>query len=241
MTSGLISEEKTRIRKGRLVFCLGIALVTLIVLVVAPYVGEGSSGGQGTRASRELLGIEAPLKPLGTEFDLSKGKFLVASRKLRDPNFAQTVVLLLEYDRDGALGLVINRPTELKLSRLLPDITALQERADPVYYGGPVSPTQMLVLLRSSNQPEGAHPVFENVYVSSNRTALERLIEDPESEEKFRVYAGYAGWTSGQLDGEVSAGGWHVFEADAEAVFDKEPSGIWPDLIRQTSVLFAGK
>ena len=172
------------------------------------------------------------------QMELSKGKFLVASKQLRDPQFFETVVLLLEYDSKGAMGLVINRPTTVKLSKVLPEIEGLQKRSDTIYLGGPVAKNQLMLLIRTSSPPEGSRLVFEDIYLSSSQMVIEKMIDNPDTPERFRVYAGYAGWAPGQLDHEVSRGGWHILQADEESVFDKTPSKIWPELIRRSSALW---
>jgi putative transcriptional regulator len=172
------------------------------------------------------------------QVELSKGKFLVASKQLRDPQFFETVVLLLEYDSKGAMGLVINRPTTVKLSKVLPEIEGLQKRSDTIYLGGPVAKNQLMLLIRTSSPPEGSRLVFKDIYLSSSQTVIEKMVDNPDAPERFRVYAGYAGWAPGQLDHEVSRGGWHILQADAESVFDKTPSEIWPELIRRSSALW---
>jgi putative transcriptional regulator len=152
-----------------------------------------------------------------------------------DQQFAETVVLLIEYNQQGAMGVIINRPSELKLSAVLPEIEVLRQRPDTVYLGGPVAKNQLLLLIRTSSPPEGSYLVFKDIHVSSSQEVMQRMIKNPQGEERFRVYAGYAGWAHGQLDNEIAAGGWHVLRADAETVFDKSASKIWPDLIRRSS------
>jgi len=170
--------------------------------------------------------------------ELSKGKFLVASKKLRDPQFFETVVLLIDYGSQGAMGLVINRPTTVKLSKVLPEIEGLQKRSDTIYLGGPVAKNQLMLLIRTNSPPEESRLVFKDIYLSSSQTIIEKMIDNPDTPERFRVYAGYAGWAPGQLDQEVSRGGWHILEADEESVFDKTPAEIWPELIRRSSALW---
>ncbi len=169
---------------------------------------------------------------------LSKGKFLVASRQLKDPNFTETVVLLVEYDRSGAMGLVVNRPTEIRLSTVLPDMEGLQDMPDTVYVGGPVAKHQMLLLIRSSSQPDDARRVFDDIYLSSSRALLRKIVDDKDPGQTFRLYAGHAGWAPGQLDQELARGGWHVLQADGATVFEKAPSEIWPELIQRSSALW---
>jgi putative transcriptional regulator len=168
--------------------------------------------------------------------ELAKGKFLVASRKLRDPNFKETVVLLIDYGQDGAMGLVINRPSEITLATVFPDIKALKERKDTIYVGGPVAVNRMLLLVGSPLVPEASQEVTQDVYISSSWKILERLMKNAAKEERFRIFAGYAGWAPDQLDFETSRGDWHVLKADAETVFDKKPAEIWQELILRASV-----
>jgi len=168
--------------------------------------------------------------------ELGKGKFLVASRRLRDPNFKETVVLLIDYGQDGAMGLVINRPSEIKLATIFPDIKELKERKDTIYVGGPVAVNQMLLLVGTPLVPEASQEVTQDVYISSSWKVLERLMKNAAKDERFRIFAGYAGWAPNQLDFEISRGDWHVLKADAETVFDKKPAEIWQELILRASV-----
>ncbi len=164
---------------------------------------------------------------------LSKGKFLVAGRNMRDPRFAETVLLLISYGPQGAMGLIINRPTELRLSSVFPGIAELAKRNDMVYVGGPVSIDRVFLLIRSGGKPEESLNVFDNVYVSSSENTLRRMIGSAGSGKRFRAYAGYAGWSARQLDQEVLRGDWHIIQADAKTIFDMKSSEIWPELIRQ--------
>ena len=231
MRRNLIFDKSGKIR----VPFLGI-LVTTVFLLIATGVVLPSLG----RAGSQFLPFRSPII-----FDLSnqsrpmvkpsRGRFLIASRQLLDPHFAETVVLLIEYSQHGAMGVIINRPSELKLSAVLPEIEVLRQRPDTIYLGGPVTQNQLLLLIRTSSPPEGSRLVFKDIYVSSSQAVIQRMVKNPEGEERFRVYAGYAGWAPGQLDNEIATGGWHVLRADAETVFDKSASEIWPDLIHRSS------
>ncbi len=162
----------------------------------------------------------------------AQGMFLVADRGLRDPNFARSVVLLIDYGEHGAAGVIVNRRTEARLADLLPEIEGGEEVAGRVFLGGPVKPEGMLVLVRSDTAPEEARPVFDDVYVSSDRELLERLVQ---AGATYRVYAGHAGWAPGQLDWELRRGGWFLLPADVEAVFDDEPDEVWRKMMRRVS------
>ena len=167
-----------------------------------------------------------------------KGKFLVASRSLADPNFRRTVVFLVEYGEQGALGVIVNRPTAAKLSDVV-EPEGAERLDDPIYWGGPVAHGAMLLLLRASEAPEGALPVFRNVYRSGSRELLERLLSHPDSVENLRIYSGHAGWIPGQLEAEIERGGWHVMPADPDLVFTTAPSAVWSELIRRATALRA--
>ncbi len=168
--------------------------------------------------------------------ELADNRFLVAARHLLDPNFANTVVLLLSYGEGGAMGLVINRPTELPLGELLPAVESLAESGETVWFGGPVAIDRLMMLVRAPSPPEEGEQVFEDVYLGGGRELLERLAARPQTGERFRVYAGYAGWAPGQLEAEVGRGDWAILPADADTVFESEPEKIWSKLIERSGV-----
>jgi putative transcriptional regulator len=163
------------------------------------------------------------------------GTFLVSARGMQDPNFAQSVVLLIDYDAEGAFGLIINRPTGHTLAELWPEITGLEEH--PVYFGGPVFPNRLLYLLRSDAQREGMRQVIRGVHLGSDELVLKKIIA--EAEDEFRTYAGYAGWAPGQLDAEVSRGDWHILPAERRFIFAAQPGGIWNELIQRVDTQVA--
>jgi putative transcriptional regulator len=157
------------------------------------------------------------------------GHFLVAHPRLTDPNFEQTVVLVLSHGEQGAIGLVVNRPSDLALSRLLPDVESLRERDDRAYFGGPVAPRTIRLLVRAEDGPPGAFHAFDDVWAADDPALLAELVERGVGE--VRVYAGYAGWAAGQLDAELARGDWHVAPARAELVFSPRPATIWGALL----------
>jgi len=165
----------------------------------------------------------------------AKGRFLVASHRLTDPNFFETVVLLLTYEPSGAVGVIVNRPMEIRLGSVLSDIEELRDRSDPVYLGGPVVKNLLLVLLRTAKQPESSVAVFDGVYVSGSRAAVRDVLKKAGKRTRVRGYAGYAAWGVGQLDREIARGDWHVTGAEATIVFDMTASEIWPTLIQRFS------
>ena len=151
---------------------------------------------------------------------LARGRFLVANRSLSDPTFSETVVLLVDYDDNGALGVVVNRPTDVPLDAALPEVEELRKRKDIVFLGGPVARDRMVLLLRTTATPPQSVLVFDKVYATGSLKALRHTIGHGES---MRAYAGYAGWGAGQLDAEVARGDWLIGPADSKAIFDDPP------------------
>lgn len=231
-----ITRNKNLAQRSISRFLLALLILPATAFLI-PHSAAETAGpdltGQGFNAA---IPKEKPGGP-GSREELAKGKFLVASRRLQDPNFRETVVLLIDYGLDGAMGLVINRPSAVKLATVFPDIKELKQRKDTIYVGGPVDVNKMLLLIRSPKLPEGANEVTPGVYISSSWKVLEDLMKKKATkDERFRLFAGYAGWAPSQLDFERTRGDWHVLKADAETVFLKNPSELWPELIRRVTV-----
>jgi len=237
MIKGLPLKKNRRVTQELTYATLIASFMVFTPLPATPLI-ETPLYGQHTKPFYSRF--SSPIRDIGrqSEVRLSKGKFLVASRQLIDPNFSETVVLLVEYDRSGAMGLVLNRPTKMRLSTVLPDMEGLQDLPDTVYVGGPVAKNQMLLLIRSSSKPDDARLIFDDIYVSSSRALLRKMVDRRDPGQTFRLYAGHAGWAPGQLDQEVARGGWHVLQADVATVFEKAPGEIWPELIQRSSALW---
>ncbi|HXY48301.1 MAG TPA: YqgE/AlgH family protein [Terriglobales bacterium] len=170
---------------------------------------------------------------------LGAGKLLVASRDLADPNFAETVILLVRYDAQGVIGLVLNRRTDVPLSRVLEDLKAAKNRSDPVYLGGPLGIPGVFALFQSPTKIEGTEHIFGRVYLISAKTLFEQTISTAPDPGVFHVYLGYAGWTIDQLRKEVELGAWFIFPGDASAVFNSDPDSLWSQMIRKTGLNLA--
>lgn len=165
----------------------------------------------------------------------AKGRLLVASRQLGDPNFAETVVLLLSYGERGAMGVIINRQSDVRLASALPQIDELHDRPDRVFLGGPVAANAMLVLIRATHPPESSQSIFGDVYATGSLAALRKAVGNKGKTDRLHAYVGYAGWGPGQLDQEVNRGDWYVAPPDAAIVFDTPPTDIWPKLVERFS------
>jgi len=168
-------NKYVRIRKESFFIATAITLIMLAIVPGMFLIGVTYSGQYSV-----LLPYRSPVTfpspgSLLAEAKLAKGNFLVASSHLRDPNFSETVVLLIDYGWYGATGLVINQPTKVKLSRVFPEIDGLRNRKDIVYIGGPVASNWMLLLIRSNNQPEESDLVFDDIYISSGLLVLQRM------------------------------------------------------------------
>lgn len=160
---------------------------------------------------------------------VTKGALLVASPSLNDPNFHHTVLLLIKHGSEGTLGLVLNRSTNVRLSQVLPNLTALNGTDHRLFAGGPVEPTRLLLLFRLKDPPADARPVIDGLYVGSTLALLERVLTEAKPNEMFRAFAGYAGWAPGQLEFEMLQGSWGVLPLDGVDIFGKDPASLWPE------------
>lgn len=171
---------------------------------------------------------------------LAPGRFLVASRDLADPNFAEAVILLVQYsDEHGAMGLIINRRTDVPLSRVFEDLKEAKSHTESIYVGGPVELNTVMALLKTSAKPTDAKRVFGDVYLISSKELLQKTLASSVSPSAFHAFLGYAGWGPGQLENEMGAGAWHILPADAAEVFHSDPETVWPRLIRRTETQIA--
>jgi len=211
-----------------------MSIISAMSLFLALALGPGSAGiEQSSVPLPETRRAEQPMAQWrlpGAGPLPATGKLLVSRSGMPDPNFAETVVLLIAYDEGGALGLIINRRSEVKLSQILPDVERLKDRDDPVYLGGPVGKSRMFLLVRSEEQPNPTRPVVDDVYVSESPELLERLLEEG-SKAEFRAYAGSAGWGAGQLEGEMERGDWHLVSGSGDRVFTERPTTLWRRLL----------
>jgi putative transcriptional regulator len=179
---------------------------------------------------------------------IRKGALLVAMPTLLDPNFRQTVVLICEHGPEGSMGLILNRPTTVKLSTILPDVELWRGREsaidEQVYMGGPVQTDALMILYRGpvpaspaggrrGEQPDpAAHPVLGDIHLTGDLQCLEEVDSFPGAEPRIRFYLGYAGWAAGQLEAELKAGGWKMLPGDPELVFQTEPLHVWPAIVK---------
>jgi putative transcriptional regulator len=177
-----------------------------------------------------LLNVSAICGAESGQMSVANGVFLVASPTLNDPNFSQTVVLVVEHGSKGTLGVILNRPTNMLLSEALPEVRALKGTSHRLFAGGPVQPRAMMLLSRSKEPYPDMRSVFDHVYVGGTPEVLERMISRAAPADRFRAFAGYAGWAPGQLGAEMREGAWAVLSPDNE-MFDKDPAAMWPESV----------
>ena len=156
------------------------------------------------------------------------GRLLVASPDLLDPNFHRTVVLVLDQNEDGALGLVLNRPSTASVAEAVPEWGPLAASPPVVFVGGPVAPGAVICLARAfaegEQERDGWKPLFGRLgTIDLGRSPNELGV----ALEEIRPFSGYAGWAAGQLEGEVSEGAWFVLPASADDAFTPDPDDLW--------------
>ncbi len=166
-----------------------------------------------------------------------RGKLLIASPALVDPNFARTVVLIAEHTEHGAMGLVLNRPATSTVGEAVPDLAWLGDGDDPVFVGGPVAETAVIVLA------EFTRPDLAGALVDGDLGFIGTDADDPEELDgairRARVFAGHSGWGPGQLEGELEEEGWIVEPPRREEIFTDSPEGLWASVLRRMGDRYA--
>ncbi|WP_336622406.1 YqgE/AlgH family protein [Nocardioides oceani] len=165
--------------------------------------------------------------------ELRAGMLLVAAPALLDPNFADSVVLLLDVDDGGALGVVLNRPSPVAVSEVLGGWAEVVAEPEVLFQGGPVGAEGALavaMLSDADDAPVGFRPVEGRLGLLDLDTPVE-LVEG--TLQGLRIFAGYAGWGAGQLEAEVDEGSWYVVPGEAGDVFRLDPTDLWRDVMRR--------
>jgi len=153
---------------------------------------------------------------------------LVAQGALRDPYFADSVVLVMNNLGPGPVGLVVNRPTEIPVAHLFPDLKRLAQVHDKVYFGGPVELGSVWFLFHAVNAPEHAVRAFGGIYLSADRDLLLRLLGREKPMDELRIFIGHSGLAPGQLEGEIARGAWTLERAEPDAIFRRKSEHPWP-------------
>ncbi len=175
----------------------------------------------------------------GADTGLSKPVFLVSRPDMGDPNFHDSVVLLTRHGPTGAVGVIVNKRTEVPLARALPEAEERLGPDDRLFFGGPVVPQVMSFVFRAPEGRAGALKVAEGAWASSSEDLMGELMKRAKPTEGLRVFAGLAGWGPGQLEDEIDRGDWRKLPVDAHSLFDVKPEQLWGELDRRASATLA--
>jgi putative transcriptional regulator len=160
------------------------------------------------------------------------GVLLVAKPGMQDPRFRETVVLVTQTTGGETVGVILNRPLSVPLSDLIEDESLARRYREPLFYGGPVLGRTLVALFEADAPPrEAAHRVLKNLYLSMHQDLIQSLLS--QDGRRYRLYAGFAGWTTGQLRGEIERNDWLVVPATPEIVFRSRSEGLWRELIEK--------
>jgi putative transcriptional regulator len=179
-----------------------------------------------------LLCLLAPCWALAQQDQPANGLLLVAKPSLADPNFSRTVVLVTQVEDGGTVGVILNRPTVLKLTDFLSEEFETRNYTDRIYFGGPVMRQVLVVLFRAQQKPAApAFHVLRNVYLTMHPDNITALLADKAA--RYRVYAGFSGWAPNQLESEFMRDGWYFLPADEATLFRKDTEGMWDELLER--------
>jgi len=177
-------------------------------------------------------GREDAPDPLGESL---RGHLLIASPVLTDPNFSRSVVLITEHGPDGAMGVVLNRPSEIEVGDVAPELSGVVD-GEPVFVGGPVQPQALVVLADFDDPDAAAWVVVDSVGFVAAETEYSDLAT---MVRRGRVYAGYSGWGAGQLEAELAEEAWIVEPPLPEELFAPDAEALWPQVLERKGGQFA--
>jgi putative transcriptional regulator len=168
--------------------------------------------------------------------DSARGSLLIAGPKLLDPNFWRTVVLVIEHTDEGALGVVLNRPSETTVGEAVPQLEELVDLGDQLFIGGPVQPSSVIVLAQFDDPDDAALIAFEDVGVLGAGPSPDGAVAGVRS---GRAFVGHAGWGPGQLDSELERGDWILEGAQLPDAFTAAPGALWSDVLTRKGGSYA--
>jgi putative transcriptional regulator len=164
-----------------------------------------------------------------------RGQLLIAGPSLIDPNFKRTVVLMIEHSPEGSLGLVLNRPSESTVGEVVSELEGLLEPDSPVFMGGPVQPSGLIVLGRFPDPEAAALLSFEDVGILRAGVPL----DEPPDLLAVRAFAGHSGWGPGQLEDELERGDWILERATVDDAFAESPDVLWSEVLARKGGSYA--
>jgi putative transcriptional regulator len=164
--------------------------------------------------------------------DLAAGVLLIAGKKLNDPNFEKTVVLITAFDSQGTTGLIINRRTKIPVAEVLPKLHKLIPLIEHLYAGGPVAANSINLLIKSDTSLAAAKQVTNGIYLINTLEQFNQLVLENIEPGNLKLFSGLAGWAPGQLESELIRGDWYLWHTSTETVFNTMPENIWYELIQ---------
>ena len=164
------------------------------------------------------------------------GRLLLASPTLRDPNFTRTVVLVSAHNEEGAMGVVLNRPSAVTVGEVVPQLEQVVAGQETVFIGGPVQPSSIVFLAEFLDPSPAGLLVFGRIGFPAPDAPIEELSE---ATARRRVFAGFAGWGEGQLDAEIEQGDWIAQDALPEDVFTDLPEELWSSVLTRMGGSYA--
>jgi len=168
-----------------------------------------------------------PSKP---ELGPANGLLLVAKPGMLDPNFRETVVLVSQTEDFRTIGVILNRPTPLRLTQFLADDIPTANYTQPIFFGGPVMRQAIVAVFHADTPPKAAaFHVLKNVWLTTHSDVVVDLLARPEA--KYRLYAGFSGWAPRQLESELARDGWYLLPASAADVFRESTQGMWEEMV----------
>ena len=166
--------------------------------------------------------------------DTVQGKLLVSSPALIDPNFRKTVVLIAHHDEEGAMGLVLSRPSTVAAADAVPALAGIPGADHPVFVGGPVQPEAFMVLAEFDDIAQAAAPIMDGLgFMPADAQPEELAIR------RLRLFAGYSGWGDGQLEAELEEDSWIVVDALADDAFADDPDELWRGVLQRQGGAFS--
>jgi putative transcriptional regulator len=154
--------------------------------------------------------------------------FLVARDELSDPDFADSIVLVMNNLAPAPVGVIVNKPTQVAVSQLFPKIKGLAQVHDKVYFGGPVDFGSVWFLFRATKPPDHAVEAFSGVCLSASHDLLLQLLARQKPMDGLRIFVGHSGWLPGQLEAEIAHGDWKLQRAESDAIFNGKSEHPWP-------------
>ena len=192
----------------------------LLVLLLAPALRSASAADLPARPA--VPGARSTAKNNLTAI------LITAQDVVSDPNFAGSIVVVMNNLAPAPVGIIINRPTPITVSRLFPKLKQLAPLRDKVYFGGPVEFRTVWFVFRARSAPKSAVRVCDGVYLSASRKLLLKLLGRSKPMQGLRIFLGRAGWAAGQLQAEIEGGAWAPRRADADSIFNPQPQVPWP-------------